>query len=378
MNGRETMSAFDQVIGYADIKTEMIKYCDVLKNPERYRNLGVSMPSGILLEGEPGVGKTLMAMCFIEESGCKAYVIRKNRPDGAFVDEIRHIFEMAKEEERAIVLLDDLDRFANEDTEHPDAEEYIAVQSCIDDCKDSGVFVLATVNQRQSLPESLLRAGRLGKIIEMFVPEGQDASDIIAYYLSQKKAIGNIDMEDVVKLLEGHSCAELESVVNEAGILAGFNNRDQIEHQDIVKAYIGLIFDAPESKWTEDEAYQKNMAIHEAGHAVVSEVLDPGSVNLVTICQHNGSVGGTIVVRKAHDYRISIAARENEIVRKLGGKAAVELEYGQADLGCSSDIRAAMCFVEHLIDDLCAYGFDSFLTANSSPHLYEERPTDRK
>ena len=122
------MSKFDKVVGYEDIKAELIRICDVVKNPEKYDRLGVHMPRGVMLWGDPGVGKSLMAKCFIEESGCKSFTIRKDKPDGDLVNVICDVFAEAKAEGRAIVFLDDLDKFANEDEKHPDAEEYVAVQ----------------------------------------------------------------------------------------------------------------------------------------------------------------------------------------------------------------------------------------------------------
>ena len=136
------MSKFDKVVGYEDIKAELIRICDVVKNPEKYDRLGVHMPRGVMLWGDPGVGKSLMAKCFIEESGCKSFTIRKDKPDGDLVNAICDVFAEAKAEGRAIVFLDDLDKFANEDNQHPDAEEYVAVQAGIDTCKDTDVFVL--------------------------------------------------------------------------------------------------------------------------------------------------------------------------------------------------------------------------------------------
>ncbi|MBO5605924.1 MAG: ATP-binding protein, partial [Acidaminococcaceae bacterium] len=153
------MSSFDKIIGYEDIKAELIRICDVVKNPEKYARLGVKMPRGIMLWGDPGLGKSLMAQCFIEESGCKPFIIRKDKPDGELVNVIREVFDKAKAQGRAIVVLDDLDKFANEDNQHPDAEEYVAVQACIDSCKDSDVFVFATANDTCCLPDSLLRSG---------------------------------------------------------------------------------------------------------------------------------------------------------------------------------------------------------------------------
>ena len=367
------MSAFDRIIGYEDIKMELTRYCDVLKNYEKYQKLGVVLPRGILLNGDPGIGKTMMARCFIEESGCKSFLIRKDKPDGDFVNEIRTVFEKAKEEERSIVFLDDMDKFANEDQYHLDAEEYVAVQSCIDDCKDSGVFAIATTNNRYCMPNSLTRAGRFDKVIEMKSPEGDDAKRIVAYFLSQKQVVGDVDVDEISRLMEGHSCAELESVINEAGIYAGFDGREKIEQNDILKACIRMVFEAPESVESIDRKYIRNLAVHEAGHAVVSEILEPGSVSLVSICCHSGESEGITVVRKPDDYKISKLAREHEVTRSLGGKAATEMVYGLADIGCNSDLHKAFDLVMEFVDNYCSYGFDAFAGVDSSQYLFEKR-----
>ena len=191
------MSEFDKVIGYSDIKAELIRLCDVLKNMDKYKRLGVTMPRGLLLYGDPGIGKTMMAKSFIKESGYKSFVLRKDKPDGDFVNEIRDVFSKAKEEHSAIVFLDDMDKFANEDDYHRDAEEYVTVQACIDDCRDTGVFVLATANDKYCMPDSLIRAGRFDKSIEMKYPTGDDAKKIVEYYLSQKQVMGDIDIDDI-------------------------------------------------------------------------------------------------------------------------------------------------------------------------------------
>ena len=112
------MSEFDKVIGYDDIKAELKRFCDVLKNPEKYKKLGVTMPKGILLYGDPGLGKSLMAKCFIEESGRKVFTIRKEMPNGDFINYIKETFERAKGDGPSIVFLDDMDKYANEDENH--------------------------------------------------------------------------------------------------------------------------------------------------------------------------------------------------------------------------------------------------------------------
>lgn len=118
---RGKMGDFDKVIGYGSIKNEMYRVLDVLKDPAKYRALGVTTPRGILLAGEPGIGKTLLAKCFVKGTGRKVYIIRKDKPNGEFVDHIREIFEEASKNEPSVILMDDMDKFANEDNFHRDA-----------------------------------------------------------------------------------------------------------------------------------------------------------------------------------------------------------------------------------------------------------------
>ena len=130
------MSAFDKIIGYQSVKEELERLCDIIKRKEKYRALGVTPPRGLILYGEPGVGKTLIANCFIEESGREGFVCRKNLPDEKFIEHIKEIFEKAKNAAPSIILFDDLDKFANEDEKHKNAEAYVTVQACMDDSKN--------------------------------------------------------------------------------------------------------------------------------------------------------------------------------------------------------------------------------------------------
>ena len=213
------MSAFDHVIGYSAIKKELEQICDTLKNREAYQKLGVASPRGLLLHGVPGVGKTMMATALIEESGRKMFVCRKDKPNGDFVREIKTTFDRAVQSAPSIVFLDDMDKFANGDERHRDAEEYVTVQSCIDECRGKEVFVLATVNNMGVLPRSLTRSGRFDRVIEIRPPTGKDAEAIIAYYLAGKKFVSDIDVPTIMRILNGRSCAQLETVINEAGLM---------------------------------------------------------------------------------------------------------------------------------------------------------------
>lgn len=366
------MTAFDKVIGYEEIKLELRRYADILKNPDKYAKLGVNMPSGLMLYGEPGLGKSLMAKCFIEASGCKAFILRKEKPNGEFVVQIKEIFEQAKAEGPAIVYLDDMDKFANEDKMHPDAEEYVTVQSCIDECKEYGVFTLATVNDRYCLPDSLLRVGRFDKTIEVEAPSVKDAPRIIEHYLKDKTVSEEIDIEEIARIMVGKSCAQLENVINEAGIYAGFEDRSDIRREDIIKACLRLIFETPKCMLEDDTELDKVSVIHEAGHTVVAEVLDPGIVSLVSVYCCREDDKGVVVRKQLDNHDWSKEFMEHDVMGALAGKAAVEAIYGITELGCEHDIRSARKRLEHLLTRLCEYGFEEYDGYEKSQFVLEK------
>ena len=354
------MYGFDKIIGYEDLKYEMKIVCDSMKNPEKYKKLGAKIPRGIMLYGEPGIGKSLLAKTFCEESGRTCFIIRKDRPDGEFVNYIKETFEKAKDSAPSIIFLDDMDKFSNGDERHKDAEEYVAVQAGIDTVKDFDVFVISTVNDKYVLPDSLLRPGRFDKVIEMRCPEGEDAVKIVDFYLKQKQIADDVDAREIANILNGRSCAELETIVNEAGMYAAFDNRDRITHNDLIRSCLRYIFEAPEMLTATNNEEVRITAIHEAGHALVAEILDPGSVNLISVAGYDGNSSGITSIHKPAGYRKSKELQEHRITGVLAGKAATEIVSGTVDMGANSDIHRAFDMIEKFVDNVCAYGFDSF------------------
>ena len=354
------MSAFDRIIGYQTIKEELLQICDMIHNREIYENLGAKLPQGILLYGDPGLGKSLMAKSFITESGLPAYIVRRDKGSDDFIGKITDTFEKAKKNAPAIVLLDDMDKFANEDDRHIDAEEYVAVQAGIDEVKGCNVFVFATVNEIRKLPRSLIRSGRFDRKIGVNSPTDRDAEEIIKYYLGQKKVSDNVNMDDLVKMVSYGSCAELETILNEAAIGAAYARKEKIEMDDRVKSVLRMQYDAPDNFTKKSSDALKEIALHEAGHLVVSEILTPGSVGMASLrTAGRDSTGGFIhrcmpVTRRAHHILISLA-----------GKAAVELYYsGVCASGCQSDIRKAASNIRDAISESGTGGFGMIDVAN--------------
>jgi len=367
---------FDEIIGYEDIKKELRTISDMLNNPEIYRMLGAGINDGLILSGKPGTGKTTMANCLIQSTGRNAFVCRKKSSDGEFIKTITDTFEEAKKQTPSIVLLDDLDKFSDmsDDDKNHDTEEFVAVQSCMDEIKDLDIFVIATVNDIRKLPDSLLRSGRLGKRLKIRLPEQDEAKIIVDHYLKKTNICDEIDAESVARMLHGESCATLESVINNAAIKAAYNRQKKISMLNIVDSCLDLIFHAPERSKRLSEECLKKIAYHEAGHAVVSELLDPGSVCILSIRETNGGQYGFVRYFRS-DEKEDCSAEYNEIMIKvsLAGRAATEMVFGETDMGANSDLHNAFENAKYLVDNQCMYGFQNWIEDRFDAFAAENR-----
>ena len=346
------MNEFDKVIGYESIKNELLQICDMIKNKEAYDTIGARLPQGALLYGYPGLGKTLMAKCFINESGLNAYTLRRNKSCVDFIESITRIFDKAKQEGNCIIFLDDLDKFANEDAEHVDAEEYVAVQAGIDEIKGCNVFVIATANDINKLPRSLLRSGRFDRVIEVQRPTNKDAREIISYYLTDKRVSKDVNMDDLSRMVSYSSCAELETILNEAAINAAFNRRESVEMDDFVKSVLRMQYECPDTYEKTSLEDMKVTALHEAGHIVVAEILCPESIGLASVRVDGRSETAGFVHRCK-----ALKRRPYHALVSLAGKAAVELYYSETVAsGCQDDIMQALRVIRSGIIDNATHG----------------------
>ena len=361
------MRELDKIIGYEDIKKDLFHIIDVLNNPAKYSALGVSVPQGILLSGNPGIGKSLMAKCFMKETGRTEYIIRKDRPNGSFVNYIRTIFNTALKNAPSIILLDDMDKFSNGNAHDKDAEEYVAVQACIDAVKGKDVFILATANNLHHLPNSLLRTGRFDKIYRMHFPTNKDAIKIVAHFLSNKKVANDVNIEDIVRLCNGYTCAALETIVNEAGMYAGYKNRKIISQQDLIDACTRHLYKVSNNEPISDRLL-KQRAIHEAGHVVVAEILNPTSVNFASITASPWRIGGCISRTKEEGYFESFNNIETDNMIGLAGKAAVEVILQETDLGSYNDLENVYNHVHRILTETAVYNFNFM---EFGPTIYE-------
>ncbi len=340
------MSAFDRVIGYRSEKNRLIQVVDMLKNRDLYKKMGAKLPKGILIYGDPGMGKTMLANAFIEESGIKSFSIRKNKGKENMIKEIEKTFIDASKEEVSIVFIDDIDKFSDKKCEDVDDEAFVAIQSGIDSVKMSDVLVVATANNFHKLPKSLIRKGRFDIEMQLESPSEDDAKKIIAHYLQDKPVSKELDYNDVYHLLGYSSCAYLQSVLNESAIYSASKRKECIDIEDILmacKSEEEVDMDENQRRSKED---MDRIAIHEAGHACIAEVLKKGSVGFIKVNLNKQNIqGGYTNVE-------GMTRRPEVVLLDLGGKAATELFYeGRCGSGCQSDLSDALDVLTSGISD---------------------------
>ena len=333
------MAKFEDVIGYEGIKKELYQIVDMFKSKEKYIKMGARLPKGVLIYGNPGMGKTLLATAFIDECKIPSFILRKNKTLAETLKEIRDTFVEAKKLETSIIFIDDIDKFSDDKMSDSDSEEFVAIQTCIDSVKNGNVLVIATANNYRKLPLSLRRTGRFDKKFEVKEPTSEESQAIIKHYLKNKNVSDKLNYEDLSKMINYYSCAALETLMNESAIIAAYANKESIELSDITAAYLSYQGNSDEgdnsNKFSQREI--DTVALHECGHAAIMEVLKKGSVGFIHM-----STGGRNNCQGFTQSCEDKFRRPELVVASLGGKAAVELLYeGRPGSGCSSDLNKA-------------------------------------
>ena len=360
------MDKFDEkVIGYDSIKETLRQIADVLKRPEAYKEKGVSMPRGLLMESAPGLGKSLMASILMEESGRKSFVFRRINEGNTFLGEMKDIFDVAKEEAPSILLLEDLNLYVESNS--PYAPEWACLQACIDETSDADIFVIATTNDTRYMPQSLLRPGRFDYILNLNPPLGKTAEDIVSYYLCDKNLAKDVQISDIVKAMPQVSCATLETVMNLAAINSVYRDHAHVQKEDIIDALLKVVYNLRKADCEEDPQEHQMIAVHEAAHAVVGEVLHSGSIGIITIRGSHGAIGG--MESGFAVYAKSEEEFQDEIIKTLAGKAGTVLIYGIMDIRAAADIKKA----DQLLDIwLCHFAGGGFSGVEPSENRLSE------
>lgn len=360
------MDKFDEkVIGYDSIKETLRQIADVLKRPEAYKEKGVSMPKGLLMESAPGLGKSLMASILMEESGRKSFVFRRINEGNTFLGEMKDIFDVAKEEAPSILLLEDLNLYVESNS--PYAPEWACLQACIDETSDADIFVIATTNDTRYMPQSLLRPGRFDYILNLNPPLGKTAENIVSYYLRDKNLAKDVQISDIVKAMPQVSCATLETVMNLAAINSVYRDHAHVQKEDIIDALLKVVYNLRKADCEEDPQEHQMIAVHEAAHAVVGEVLHSGSIGIITIRGSHGAIGG--MESGFAVYAKSEEEFQDEIIKTLAGKAGTALIYGIMDIRAAADIKKA----DQLLDIwLCHFAGGGFSGVEPSENRLSE------
>lgn len=360
------MDKFDEkVIGYDSIKETLRQIADVLKRTEAYEEKGVSMPRGLLMESAPGLGKSLMASILMEESGRKSFVFRRINEGNTFLGEMKDIFDVAKEEAPSILLLEDLNLYVESNS--PYAPEWACLQACIDETSDADIFVIATTNDTRYMPQSLLRPGRFDYILNLNPPLGKTAENIVSYYLRDKNLAKDVQISDIVKAMPQVSCATLETVMNLATINSVYRDHAHVQKEDIIDALLKVVYNLRKADCEEDPQEHQMIAVHEAAHAVVGEVLHSGSIGIITIRGSHGAIGG--MESGFAVYAKSEEEFQDEIIKTLAGKAGTALIYGIMDIRAAADIKKA----DQLLDIwLCHFAGGGFSGVEPSENRLSE------
>ena len=352
------MDLLDQkVIGYEATKNTLRQILDILSHRSTYEARGAVIPHGLLMVSEPGLGKSLMAAAFMEESRRNCTVFHKNSDGESFLDSLMEAFLHAKQSAPSVLLLEDINLYA--DSPAPYGPQWAALQSGVDDVRDADVFVIATANTTSCIPQSLLRPGRFDYLIRLEPPKGGTAERIAKHYLKNKPLEDDVMISDIVRAMGNHtSCAALETVMNVASINSCYRGAEKIGKADLADAILQTVYQLKREDGEKNPNIEQ-IALHEAAHVAAAEVLKPGSVSLVTL-RKNGRTQG--MTQYYCDNEIST---EDDFlglaIKSLAGKAGVEMVCGRFDMGASEDIQTAVGYVRQWIESFGGSGFSGIV-----------------
>ncbi len=344
---------FADVAGAVEEKEEMQELVEFLKNPRRFTAVGARIPKGVLLVGPPGTGKTLLAKAVAGEAGVPFMSISGSDFVEMFVgvgaSRVRDLFEQAKKHAPCIVFIDEIDavgrrRGAGLGGGHDEREQTLNQLLVEMDgfAVNEGVIVLAATNRKDILDPALLRPGRFDRQITVGYPDVRGREAILRVHARQKPLADDVDLSAIAKRTPYFAGADLENIMNEAAILCAREGKDKITAKHLGEA-IERVQMGPEKKSHVVTAEDKRLvACHEAGHAIVGELL-PGcdKVHLVTIMPRGGSGGHTLLLPDQESDFTTRSQLLDTIAMALGGYAAERLVRGEMSTGASSDLQRA-------------------------------------
>ena len=359
--GEKNRITFDDVAGVDEEKEELEEIVEFLKNPKKFTDMGARIPKGVLLVGQPGTGKTLLAKAVAGEAGVPFYSISGSDFVEMFVgvgaSRVRDLFEQAKKNAPCIIFIDEIDavgrqRGAGLGGGHDEREQTLnQLLVEMDGFSDNeGVIVLAATNRPDVLDKALLRAGRFDRQIVVGSPDVKAREQILEVHARKKKLAEDVDLRVIAKNTSGFAGADLENVLNEAALLAARRNYKEIGMKEIEDAMVKVTMGPEKKTRVRSEKENRLVAYHEAGHAVVSRYLptqDP--VHQISIVPR-GMAGGYTMYRPTEDKSfMSKTEMEENIVSLLGGRVAEALILNDISTGASNDIERASQIARNMV-----------------------------
>ena len=344
---------FKDVAGCKEEKEELQEMVDFLKNPRAYTEMGARIPKGVLLVGPPGTGKTLLAKAVAGEANAPFFSISGSDFVEMFVgvgaSRVRDLFDQAKKAAPSIVFIDEIDavgrhRGAGLGGGHDEREQTLNQLLVEMDgfSLNEGVIVMAATNRRDILDPALLRPGRFDRQVTVNYPDLEGRVEILKVHSRGKKLDKDVDLENIAKRMPYSSGADLENVMNEGALLAVRRKKKVVSQQDLVDAVSRVQMGPEKRSHKVTERDRKTTAWHEAGHAVIANILpECDDVHLVTIVPRGQTGGHTLSLPSEENDNYSRTALLGMVTMALGGHAAERVALDDIYTGASSDIKRA-------------------------------------
>ena len=344
---------FDDVAGEDEAKESLSEIVEYLHDPSKYKNIGATMPKGILLVGPPGTGKTMLAKAVAGESNVPFFSMSGSEFVEMFVgmgaSKVRDLFKQAKEKAPCIVFIDEIDaigqkrdgRLGGNDEREQTLNQLLTEMDGFEE--NTGVIILAATNRPESLDPALTRPGRFDRRVPVELPDLKGREDILKVHAKKVKTDDNIDYGKVARMASGASGAELANIINEAALRAVRDGRKCVTQADLEESIEVVIAGYQKKNAILTDEEKKIVAYHEIGHALVAaRQTDSAPVQKITIVPRtSGALGYTMQVEEGNHYLMSKKELENKIATLTGGRAAEELIFNSSSTGASNDIEQA-------------------------------------